>query len=73
MIGGMPLCLGGAIQRAGFGVVAAGAVLDFVEPHELPPSAALLMGTPGHVFVQAYVSEPGGVLGFSNAAELRVW
>lgn len=73
VIGGMPLCLGGAIQRAGFGIVTAGAVLDFVEPHELYPSAALLLGTPGLVYVQAYVSEPGGVLGFSNAAALRVW
>jgi len=72
VLGGMPLCLGGPPQRAGFGIVGAGAALDFIEAHEVQPAAAALLGVPGRVFLQAYVSEPGGVLGFSNAAVLHV-
>ena len=67
IIGGMQLCLTGSLARVAFGQVGANTTLEFVEPGTWAPSAAALFGVAQTVYLQGFVAEPGGAVGFTNA------
>lgn len=75
VLGGMPLCLCGALHRAAFGQLGPADTLAFVDLPALHPLAQRLFSQIGSVYLQAYVAEPGGTqhAGLTNAVRLDLY